>query len=125
MISPTLAEAMTEYGNDAYLLTISKSGPHTSHVSVHLCGNIIECAIGASAAQNISSEPNVSLFWPPNEPGGYAMIVNGVVSNKRETSGVSTTEITLTKSVLHRPGPKAPASAGHCTSDCRQLSRPK
>lgn len=123
MNSPTLAEAIVQYGNDPYLLTVSKSGPHTSQVSVHLRGNIIECAIGASAARNISSEPNVSLFWPPNEPGGYAMIVNGVASSKGGTNGESAAEIALTKAVFHRSGPRPPGSDGPCASDCRQLVR--
>ena len=83
MSVPTIAEAISQYGRDAYLLTVGKGGPHTSHVSVDLRGNVIGCAIGASAARNISSEPNVSLLWPPKEPGGYAMIVNGVASSTR------------------------------------------
>jgi hypothetical protein len=76
MPAPTLSEAILQYGTEAYLLTVGKDGPHTSHVSVDLRGNVIDCAIGASAAKNIASEPNVSLFWPPREPGGYAMIVH-------------------------------------------------
>jgi hypothetical protein len=40
----TLAEAVAQYGRDAYLLTIANDGPHTSFVSVNLKGNAIECA---------------------------------------------------------------------------------
>src|SRR6516165_9315068 len=108
MSAPTLAEAVAQYGRDAYLLTIANDGPHTSFVSVDLKGNVIACAIGKSAARNIASKPNVSLFWPPKEPGGYGLVVNGIATEQRAPSGVTTAEITLTKSVLHRPGPKAP-----------------
>jgi hypothetical protein len=75
MAAPTLAEAVAQYGRDAYLLIIANEGPHTSFVfvSVDLKGNVIACAIGKSAARNIDIEPNVSLFWPPREPGGYAL----------------------------------------------------
>jgi hypothetical protein len=59
MPSPRLAEALSRYGPDAYLLTIASDGPHTSFVSVNLNGNVIDCAIGKSAARNISREPNV------------------------------------------------------------------
>ena len=76
-----------------YLLTVGHGGPHTSHVSVRLRGNVIGCAIGASAARNILREPNVTLFWPPNEPGGYAMIVNGVASSTRGANGATMAEI--------------------------------
>jgi hypothetical protein len=65
MAAPTLAETLTQYGRAAYLLTIANDGPHTSFVSVDLKGNVIACAIGKSAARNIATEPNVSLFWPP------------------------------------------------------------
>src|SRR5262245_18994885 len=73
---PTLAEAVAQYGREAYLLTIANDGPHTSFVSVDLKGNVIACVIGKSAAMNIASQPSVSLFWPPREPGGYALVVN-------------------------------------------------
>jgi hypothetical protein len=62
----TLAEAISHYGREAYLLTVAKDGPHTSNVTV--------------------------------------------------------AEITFTKSVLHRPGPKPDNSDGPCTSDCCRLT---
>jgi hypothetical protein len=110
MSAPTLAEAVAQYGRDAYLLTIANDGPHTSFVSVNLKGNVIACAIGKSAARNIASKPNLSLFWPPREPGGYALVLNGTATGRREPSGLTRAEITLTKSVLHRAHPK-PAGA--------------
>jgi hypothetical protein len=124
MPAPTLAEAVAQYGRDAYLLTIANDGPHTSFVSVDLKGNVIACAIGKSAARNIAGEPNVSLFWPPREPGGYALVVNGTATGRREPSGVTRAEITLSKSVLHRAGPKPPDSDGPYPSDCRLIARP-
>jgi hypothetical protein len=121
MAAPTLAAAISQYGREAYLLTVGKDGPHTSHVSVDLQGNVIGCAIGASAAKNIANEPKVSLFWPPRERGGYAMIVNGIAAGRREPTGIAMAEITLTKSVFHRPGPKPADSDGPCASDCRRI----
>jgi hypothetical protein len=124
MPAHTLAEAVAQYGREAYLLTIANDGPHTSFVSADLKGNVIACVIGKSAARNIASQPNVSLFWPPKEPGGYALVVNGTATGQREPSGVTRAEITLTKSVLHRAGPKPPDGDGRCQSDCRRLARP-
>ena len=60
---------------------------------------------------------------PPTEPGGYALIVNGTAAGDRGTTGGTTAEITLTKSVLHRPGPRRDDSDGPCASDCRRLAR--
>jgi hypothetical protein len=119
----TLAEAISHYGREAYLLTVAKDGPHIGNVSIEFRDGSIECNVGASAAKNIVREANVSLFWPPTEPGGYALIVNGTAASERLSMGAMMAEITVTKSVLHRPGPKPDVSDGPCASDCRRLTR--
>jgi hypothetical protein len=119
----TLAEAISHYGHEAYLLTVAKDGPHTSNVTVELRGSTIDCNVGVSAARNIAEHPNVSLFWPPTEAGGYALIVNGTAASEHLLTGVTMAEIKPTKSVLHRPGPKPNDSDGPCASDCRRLTR--
>jgi hypothetical protein len=119
----TLGEAICQYGRDAYLLTVAQDGPHTSNVTIELRGNRIGCNLGASATKDIAREPHVSLFWPPAEPGGYALIVNGTAASEQRPAGVATAEITVTKSVLHRPGLKPDDSDGPCASDCRRLTR--
>ena len=85
-------------------------------------GNVIACAIGKSAARNIASEPNVSRFWPPREPGGYALVVNGTATRWRQLSGVTRAEITLTKSVPHRARTQPPDSDRPCSSDYRHIN---
>lgn len=117
----TLAEAISHYGRNAYLLTVAKDGPHTSNVTIELRGGCIGCNVGVSAGKNITRKPNVSLFWPPTEPGGYALIVNGTATSEHQPTGATMAEIVLTKSVLHRPGPK-PDDDGPCASDCRRLT---
>ena len=119
----TLAEAISHYDREAYLLTVAKDGPHTSNVTIELRGGCIGCNVGVSAAKNIAHQPNVSLFWPPTEPGGYALIINGTAASEHRLTGVMTAEISITKSVLHRPGPKPDGSDGPCASDCRRLTR--
>ncbi len=118
----TLAEAISHYGHQAYLLTVAKDGPHTSNVTIELSGGRIGCILGKSGAANIARESHISLFWPPTEPGGYALIVNGTASSQHRETGVTTAEIMLKKSVLHRPGPKPDDSDGPCGSDCRRLT---
>lgn len=119
----TLAEAISHYGREAWLLTVAKDGPHSSPVTIELRDGNIACALGASAANNIAHQPNVSLFWPPTEPGGYALIVNGAATGERRPTGVTMAEIALTKSVLHRPGARQEDSDGPCANDCRRLTR--
>jgi hypothetical protein len=119
----TLAEAISHYGRNAYLLTVAQDGPHTSHVTIELRDGSIGCAVGESAGRNMARVPNVSLFWPPTEPGGYALIVNGSAAGEHQATGVTMAEITLTKSVLHRPGPRPDDSDGPWANDCRRLTR--
>ncbi len=119
----TLAEAISHYGREAYLLTVATDGPHISNVTIEVRGGSVACKVGASAAKNITQESNVSLFWPPTEAGGYALIVNGAARSEHHLGAASMVEIILTKSVLHRPGPKADDSDGPCASDCRRLTR--
>ena len=123
MSAPTLADAVAQYGRDAYLLTVANDGPHTSFVSVDLKGNVIACAVGKSAARNIASKP-CRCFWPPREPGGYALVVNATATGRREPSGLTRVEIALTKSVIHRAGPKPPDGEGPCPTDCQRITRP-
>ena len=92
-------------------------------MTIELRGSGIACTMGASAANNIAREPNESLFWPPTEPGGYALIVNGAATGERQPTGVTMAEITLTKFVLHRPGPKPDNSDAPCANDCRRLTQ--
>jgi drug/metabolite transporter (DMT)-like permease len=118
----TLAEAISHYGRNAHLLTVATDGPHTSPVTIELRGSSIGCAVGTFAAENIARDPNVSLFWPPTEPGGYALIINGAAASGRMPTSRAMAEITLTKSVLHRPGPKPDESEPRCAGDCRLLT---
>lgn len=121
MPTRTLAEAISDYGRNAYLLTVAQDGPHTSSVTVKHRDGRIDCALGPSAARNIAREPNISLFWPPMEPSGYALIVNGVAASERQATGVIMAAITLTKAVLHRPGPRPDDNDGPCANDCKRL----
>jgi hypothetical protein len=118
----TLVEAISHYGHDAYLLTVAQDGPHVGQVTIELRDGSIGCALGPSAARNIAGEPKVSLFWPPVEPDGYALIVNGMAAGERQATGVIMADITLTKSVPHRSGLSPEASDGPCKSDCRRLT---
>lgn len=121
MHAPRLEEAIAQYGDEAFLLTVGESGPHTSSVRVHLEGNTVTCSLGRSAGKNIAAQPNVSLFWPPQEKGGYALIVNGTASTAETAGDTPVAEIRLTKSVFHRAGARDDSREGPCTADCKPI----
>ena len=55
----TLAEAISHYGREAYLLTVANDGPHTSHVTIELRRGCMGCDVGASAARTRAPAPHV------------------------------------------------------------------
>lgn len=116
----TLHEAIAEYVADAYLLTMSTDGPHTSHVSVAQDGKCLTCALSKSAARNIDDQPNVSLLWPPLEKGGYSIVINARAA-KTEADYGPVARLELTKAVFHRPGTRTEPGEGPCPSDCKTI----
>jgi len=62
----------------------------------------------------------VSLLWPPAEPGGYSLIVDGTATCGPAGDGPALT-VTVTRAVLHRRGPAPADSSSPCGSDCLVL----
>ncbi|MCB1527164.1 MAG: hypothetical protein KDJ45_05610 [Hyphomicrobiaceae bacterium] len=122
MMLRTLSDAIAHYGREAYLLTIGEDGPHTSNVVIEMHDGIISCIVGGSAAKNIARESKVSVLWPPAEAHGYAMILNGDAAGQALPTGATGVQIKISKSVLHRPGPRPADSNSACDSDCRRLT---
>ncbi len=123
MTETTLENALNDYGLDAYLITVGDDGPHTSSVTIELKGAALNCSLGRSAQKNIVAQPNVSLFWPPLQSGGYGIIVNGKAEIAKGPEGVANASISPSKSVFHRPGEKQKDGVGPCQSDCIALKR--
>ena len=119
----TISEALREFGNTPYVLTVGDHGPHTSHSTVSLAadGTSLTGPLSKSAAKNVGSQPAMSLFWPPREPGGYGIIMNGVAQLIATEGPAPLANIALTKAVFHRPGDPGPGHEGPCTSDCRPI----
>ena len=63
----------------AYLITVDDGyRVHTVTVEPVLSGGRLDVGpIGGRSRSNLSSRGNVTLLWPPKEPGGYSLIVDG------------------------------------------------
>lgn len=115
-----LANQLEAYGTAGYVLTVRDDHtPHIAHVTFTLADGELRCGASRTAAANVAARPRISLLWPPHEPGGYSMIVDG-------DAHVDGDELVVvpTTGVLHRPAqPNAEASApGACESDCAPIS---
>lgn len=114
-----LREAIAERHNP-YLLTVMADGrPHCVATTVSWDGDQLVTATGTKTATNAADRASVSLLWPPTEPGGYSLIVDGTATVAAGTPvGPSTAHIVPARAVLHRSGPPPSVPSSDCGSDC-------
>lgn len=113
-----LRAATGEYGW-AYLLTVrDDERAHVVAVTPEWHDDALVMRVGRGTAANAAARPNVSLCYPPTDPAGYSLIVDGDA-----TVGASGDDATVsfapTGAVWHRPAPAGFAGAPTgCASDC-------
>jgi hypothetical protein len=116
-----LRGGLADFGPEAYVLTVGEDGrAHAVLVSVGWEGDLLVTGVGKTTARNAGRQPQVSLLWPRQEPGGYSLIVDG-------SAEVDDGRLRLapSRAVLHRAAPAGAATApeGACGSDCVPLLR--
>lgn len=118
-----LRDEVERFGAAAFLLTVSDDGrPHAVSAVLAWAGSELSAVAGRRTSANATARPMVTLLWPPHEPGGYNLIVDGDATVAGDTIIVAPT-----KAVLHRSAP-APAdgpAASTCGSDCIPLNAPE
>jgi len=113
-----LADALADF-TFAYLITVGDDyRAHTVAVQPVLADGVIDVgSIGNTTRKNVGQHDGVTLVWPPSQPGGYTLIVDG---RGRSTDDALTVE--PTRAVLHRPAtPETPATNPGCLHDCVPL----
>ena len=111
-----LAGALDDFSY-AYLITVGAD--HRAHavaIQPVLAGGTFDLGTpGATTSRNLEQHDAVTLVWPPREPGGYSLIVDGT-----GTLGATLT-VTPQRVVLHRPAGEAPVGPTGCPHDCVPL----
>jgi len=109
-----LADALADFAV-AYLITVGDDfHAHTVAVDPAFADRVFYVGpIGKTTRNNVGRHPDVTLLWPPLQPGGYSLIVDGC-GTARDESGALT--ITPSRAVLHRP-----AAAVGLLHDCVPL----
>ena len=113
-----LATTLQDYAY-AYLLTGGADGrPHAVAVTPELVGGRLRIAEpGRRTRANAVERAAVALVYPPTEPGGYSLIVDGDATADGDALTVS-----VTSAVLHRAAtPGSEPSATGCASDCAHI----
>jgi hypothetical protein len=119
-----LADALVDYPY-AYLITVDDGyGVHTVTVEPQLREASLDVGlIGGRTRNNLAQRADVTLLWPPAEPGGYSLIVDG--SAEVTQAGDETARLTVvpTRALLHRDADSPDAAKG-CLHDCVVFSLP-
>ncbi|MGB8386742.1 pyridoxamine 5'-phosphate oxidase family protein [Mycobacterium sp.] len=120
----------------AYLITVDDGyRVHTVTVEPRL-RNLPECPdrpraivdvglIGGRTRENLARRSDVTLLWPPPEPGGYSLIVDGSAEVTDTDDDAVRLGVVPTRALLHRDaGPGSPDAARGCLHDCVVFSLP-
>ncbi|GAB3495646.1 pyridoxamine 5'-phosphate oxidase [Flexivirga sp.] len=112
-----LAETIGGYGT-AYVLTTTDARVRAVAVDPVLVDGVFRLTWSKRTAANIAANPVVTLLFPPLEPHGYSLIVDGSAEDTGDALHVSPTA-----AVLHRPMAHADGGAADedCADDCRRI----
>lgn len=113
----SLAETVAGYGS-AYVLTTTDARVRAVAVDPVLVDGVFQLTWSKRTAANVAVNPAVTLLFPPLEPRGYSLIVDGSAT---DTGGAL--EVAPAAAVLHRPMSHADSdtTAEDCTDDCRRI----
>jgi len=101
---------------------------HTVTVEPELRDGVMDVGlIGGRTRKNVESRSAVTLLWPPSEPGGYSLIVDGraeVAEVADPADDTAALRVVPTRALLHRNAdPNTPGSAKGCLHDCVVFSQ--
>ncbi len=131
-----LAAALTDYPF-GYLITVDDGyRVHTVTVEPRLRelpddaqgpGAIFDVGlIGGRTRKNLADRRDVTLLWPPPEPGGYSLIVDGAAEVSDADDETARLAVVPTRALLHREADAgSPAAAKGCLHDCVVFSLPE
>jgi hypothetical protein len=115
-----LQEEMGSFGSTPFLLTVGDDLlPHATSVHVRWEDHRLVARAGRRSSQNASARPGVTLLFPPVEPGGYSLLVDGtaVVDGDGDDRVVA---VSPTHAILHRSAQSGPD--GPARNDCAPVA---
>jgi Pyridoxamine 5'-phosphate oxidase len=114
-----LAEALADF-TFAYLVTVDDSyHAHAVAVEPVLADGVIDAGtVGDSTRRNLEQHDAIMLVWPPREPGGHTLIVDG-----RGEPTDTTLQVVPDRAVLHRRAAPGTVTKPGCKDDCLRLEQ--
>jgi hypothetical protein len=114
-----LGKALQDF-RSGYLLTTTAGRVKVVTVDPEMSGSALRIAApGRGTLGNLAANPAVTLVFPPTEPRGYTLLVDGTATVDGED-----VDLAPTSAVLHRPASHAdgPLPADGCGHDCAPVS---
>lgn len=97
-----LPEVAAGYGDTPFVITVGDDGrPHLAQLRVAWRGTSFDVVPGRRGASNVAARPTVVVLWPPVEPGGMSLIVDGDAHLDGDA-----VVVTPTGAVKHRAAPE-------------------
>ena len=122
-----LAAALADFPF-AYLITVDEDyRVHTVTVEPALREAILDVGlVGGGTRKNMAHRADVTLLWPPAEPGGYSLIVDGPAEISDATEETARLAVVPTRALLHREADVALGRRDRagCLHDCVVFSLP-
>jgi hypothetical protein len=121
-----LERALAAYGA-GYLLTTSAQGTVKAvTVEPAVDGDVVLVrAPGGGTLRNLGANAAVTLLFPPLEPRGFTLLVDGTGAVDGEDVRVTPTGAVLHRPAMHADGPPPPYAAGpasDCGNDCAPVT---
>jgi hypothetical protein len=116
-----LSEALAGF-SFAYLITVGDDfRAHTVAVEPVYSDGVLDVGeMGRHTRANVDAHADVTLIWPPRQPGGYTLIVDGTAQPADDAL-----RVVPTRAVLHRKATaQSPSTSPNCLHDCVPLEEP-
>lgn len=112
-----LRDELAAHERPAYLATSGDEGPpHLVSTFLRWVDGAFVAECGRTSATNLTTRPTASLVVPPNEVGGYSLIIDARADDVDVEA--RTVRLVPVKAVLHRPAEAPGDAAGGCGHDC-------
>lgn len=113
-----LASALEEFGA-GYLLTTTGGTVKVVTVEPRVSeGAVLVDAPGGGTLANLAGNAAVTLVFPPAEPKGFTLLVDGSGEVVGDDVRVTPTGAVLHRPAMHGDGPPPPRSVGEATDSC-------
>lgn len=115
-----LADKIAERAMAPYLLTTGDDGrAHATAITLRWDEDVLVGPCGRTSGRNLAARPAVSILWPPDEPGGYSLIVDADAA-LNESDDARLVQLAPTHAILHRPA-EVPDPTTDCAHDCQPV----